>query len=179
MVTKQRLTVEEYLALPEDPPYLEYVDGEVIEKAMPDDIHGFIVEEIALLIGSFRRHYGGASGPEIRSMYQGSLSTSFRLPDYSYWAPGRPRKDGRHSLPPTLAVEVRSPDETMASQRAKCRWFRAHGVDVCWLIDPVSRTVEVFEGTADGVVAPGLLETVHLPGLSIDIAAVFAGLPTE
>jgi Uma2 family endonuclease len=67
-------------------------------------------------------------------------------------------------------------DETMASQRAKCRWFRAHGVDVCWLIDPASRTVEVFEGNRDGVRADGVLESAFLPGLRIPLDELFSGL---
>ncbi len=34
------MTEAEYLALPETKPYLEFVDGEVLQKAMPDSTHG-------------------------------------------------------------------------------------------------------------------------------------------
>jgi Uma2 family endonuclease len=64
----------------------------------------------------------------------------------------------------------------MASQRAKCRWFRNYGVDVCWIIDPESRTVEVFEGARDGMIIEGILESVFLPGLRIPVESLFGGL---
>lgn len=81
-------------------------------------------------------------------------------------------------MPPTLAVEVRSPDDTMAEQRAKCRFYRNHGVDVCWLVDPASRTVEVFEAGREGAVlgANDTLTTPHLPGFALELSALFAVL---
>ncbi len=179
MVTKQRLTVDEYLALPEEPPYLEYVEGEVIEKAIPDENHMTLIQELAFLIGSYRRGHGGFSGPEGRSAFWINGIPSFRLPDYSYFAPGRPRRDRGFLAAPGLAVEVRSPEETMASQRRKCRWFREHGVEVCWLIDPVSRTVEVLEGDRDGVLEATRLRIAAAPGLVIDSSALFAVLPND
>ena len=170
------MTVSAYLSIPEEAPYLELVDGEVIEKAMPDEDHGAIIEAVAMEVGPYRRLRGGMSGTEIRSGFEGVTDMNFRLPDYSYWAPERQSKLGRWNSPPTLAVEVRSPDETMASQRAKCRWFRSYGVDGCWLIDPGSRTVEVFEGDRDGVIAESLLESPFLPGLQIPVESLFSGL---
>ena len=39
----RRMTEEEYLALPEEKPYLEYVDGVVLQKPVPDDLHGRLI----------------------------------------------------------------------------------------------------------------------------------------
>ena len=39
MPTKLRLSLPQYLALPEEPPYAEFVDREVLQKAMPDEFH--------------------------------------------------------------------------------------------------------------------------------------------
>ena len=79
---------------------------------------------------------------------------------------------------PTLAVEVRSPGESLNAQRAKCRQFRENGVAVCWLVDPASRTVEVFEDGRDGERLQGAvsLASSHLPGFSLAIEALFAVL---
>lgn len=91
-------------------------------------------------------------------------------------APGKPQGDDRRALPPTLAIEVRSPDETMDEQRAKCRLMRAGGVDVCWLFDPATRTVEAFEGDADGLPHdPATPPTsAHLPGFALDVSTPWA-----
>ena len=96
----------------------------------------------------------------------------------AYWAPGKPQGDGYRMLPPTLAVEVRSPDETMAEQRAKCRFYRHHGVEVAWLIDPEARTVEVFDADRDGetLSADAALESSYLPGFSLPLEKLFAVL---
>lgn len=79
---------------------------------------------------------------------------------------------------PTLAVEVRSEEQTMAELRCKCRAFRANGVDACWLIDPYARTVEVFDANRDGVQlgAGEALETAAMPGFSVAQADLWAAM---
>ncbi|MBK7725654.1 MAG: Uma2 family endonuclease [Dehalococcoidia bacterium] len=44
------MTPEEYLALPEEKPYLEYVDGVVLQKPMPNEEHSRIAFRIGFLI---------------------------------------------------------------------------------------------------------------------------------
>ena len=177
--TGLRMTAEQYLALPEEKPYREYVYGEVIAKAMPDDDHG----ELAALLGRALLDWrdeelGGRAGQEIRCRFDTERGPEYRLPDVAYWRPDKPRKDGDDTLPPTLAVEIRSPDETMAEQRRKCLYYRRYGVDICWLIDPISRTVEVFEDDLEGEpLAPdGVLSSSRLPGLRIPVSRLFASL---
>jgi Uma2 family endonuclease len=163
----------DYVALPEEKPYLEYVDGVVLQKPMPNKDHILLAEELIIAIGLYRRQHGGSSGPEGRvRLPDGS---GYRLPDTAYWAPGRPHEDD--SLP-SLAVEIRSPDQTMESLRRKCRAFRRNGVDACWIIDPVSRTAEVFEGSRDGERLGGdaALETTVMPGFRLPLSALWATL---
>jgi Uma2 family endonuclease len=179
MTVGLRMTVEQYLALPEEKPYREYVCGEVVPKAMPNIDHAELVDAIAEGIRALRRELGGKSGPEVRVRFDTERGPEYRLPDYAYWRPERPVRDGKDQLPPTLAVEVRSPDEAMSDQREKCRYFRRYGVDVCWLIDPESRSVEVFEGARDGEVltaAAGALGSPLLPGFRLKLADLFAVL---
>lgn len=163
----------EFLALPEEKPYLEYIDGMVLQKPMPSRVHRKVVEFLTYAIYAFHRQAGGSGGPEGRvRLPDGS---GFRLPDTAYWAPGRPDDD---DSVPSVAVEVRSEGQTMAELRRKCRSFRSNGVDVCWLIDPYARTVEVFEGARDGerLPADGALETAVMPGFSVSLAELFAVL---
>ena len=168
----RRMSEAEYLALPEEEPYLEYVDGVVVQKPMPNRDHRILAELFVLEIGLYRRQHGGSGGPEGRVRLPDG---TYRLPDTAYWAPGR--DDSDDSLP-SVAIEVRSPGQGMETLRRKCRAFRRGGVDVCWLIDPVSKTVEVFEGARDGerLAADGVLETGVMPGFRQTVEKLFAAL---
>ena len=165
------MSEKQFLALPEEKPYLEYVDGVVLQKPMPNKKHSKLVKFIVIAIGLYERVYGGDSGPESRvRLPDGS---GFRLPDTAYWAPGRQWID---DSAPSIAIEVRSPDQTLESLRKKCRAFRKNGVDVCWLVDPVSKTVEVYEGVSDGVRMnrDQVLSTPVMPGFELSLAELFA-----
>lgn len=171
-----RMTEEEYLSLPEEKPYLEYVDGMVLQKPMPNANHADLVGELQYHLVAYRKARGGRTGPERRVRLRDAAS--YRLPDTAFWVPGIP--SGNDTVP-TLAIEVRSPDQTKTELRAKCRAYRSGGVQVCWLFDPADRTVEVFEGRRDGEAIPphGQLESTVLPGFSVDLDDLFSVLDTE
>lgn len=170
-----RMPLDEYLALPEEKPYLEYWDGLVVQKGVTGPDHWQLVNMLTVEIGLFARRTGGRAGPEASVRFEGH---GVLLPDCAYWTPGRFVRDGAAASPPTLAVEFRSPGQTLASQRTKCRRMRANGVDVCWLVDPDTRTVERFEGEADGMPFPAdaALESPCLPGFSLPLSKLFAAL---
>ena len=119
------------MALPEVKPYLEYVHGMVLQKPTGSSERAKLAAWITAELGIHADAHGGHVGVEARTAV-GPLP-NYRLPDVTFWAAGR--DSGDDSLP-TLAVEVRSPSQTMAELREKCRYFRANGVDACWLIDP-------------------------------------------
>ncbi|MEO9255188.1 MAG: Uma2 family endonuclease [Tepidiformaceae bacterium] len=172
----RRMTEAEYLALPEVKPYLEYVDGVVLQKPMPNVSHRRLVHFLDVELGLYIRQAGaGQAGPEQRSRL--GQSPNYRLPDLSYWAPGV--SDHNDSIP-SLAIEVRSPDQTMGELRAKCRFYRQNGVDAAWLIDPSSRTIEVFEGKLDGVALSDaeVLTSPLLPDFELPLKQLFATLDT-
>ena len=166
------MSESEYLALPEEKPYLEYADGVVFEKPMPNRNHSRIVKFILLAFAAFEARSGGDSGTEQRVRLPDR--TGFRLPDTSYWAPGR--DSGDDSLP-SVCVEVRSPGQRISTLREKCRAFRKNGVDACWLIDPEARSVEVFDAGRDGVtVTEGKITAAVMPGFELDLGEMFGVL---
>ncbi|MCC7364725.1 MAG: Uma2 family endonuclease [Dehalococcoidia bacterium] len=178
MTTGLRMTVEQYLALPEEKPYREYAYGEVVSKAMPNEDHGAIAFAIQAALLPVVREFGGRAGPEFRVRFDTERGPEYRLPDVAYWRPDRPRRDGEDMLPPTLAVEVRSPGESLASLREKCRYYRRYGVDICWLVDPNARTIEIFDAASDGLTRRegDELATPLIPGLRLPVASIFAAL---
>jgi Uma2 family endonuclease len=170
------MSLEQYLALPEEKPYLEYFEGRVVQKAVPRRKHAILQGLLVEALRRYARGTGGAAGTEVHVWFGFRPTPGYRIPDVAYWAPAKPQGNDDRSLPPTLAIEIRSPDEPLASQRAKCRMMRAHGVDVAWLIDPEARIAEVYEGERDGANIPsdGVLESPLLPGLRIELAAAWA-----
>ena len=69
----------------------------------------------------------------------------------------------------------------MRELREKSRYYRSHGVDAVWLIDPEGRTAEVFEAGCEGVLLPGdgALEAAALPGFSLPLSELFAVLDPD
>jgi Uma2 family endonuclease len=164
-----RMTPEQYLALPEDKPYLEYIDGVVLQKPMPNEDHGVLAFRIGYLIQVWLGSVPARIGVEVRARL-GELP-NFRLPDVSYWRPDAPFGRGE---PPTLAAEIRSPDQTLAELRRKCEFLRSTGVETCWLIDPIARTAELYDGRRKVGRPAETLTAACLPGFELRLADLFA-----
>lgn len=102
---------------------------------MTKNTHFLLADEISGHLRDYRRRGGGISGQEPTVNYSHSLNRIYRVPDVAYWA-GTKDRGGEVMLPPTLAVEIPSPGQSMDHPRDKCRFMRDSGTDVCWLIDP-------------------------------------------
>ena len=152
MAIKQKLTLEQFLALPETKPGCEYIDGEVAQKTMPTTAHIVIQRLLSFVFTLFLRdHPLGEAGPEWRCIFGPPGAEQARLPDFAFvsWAHlSGDAWNGPHRGPPDLAVEVLSPDDRPGAVAAKIVFYLLHGVRLVWLIDPDERTVQVF--TADG-----------------------------
>jgi Uma2 family endonuclease len=66
----------------------------------------------------------------------------------------------------------------MASQRRKCEGWIEAGCREAWLVEPRSRTVEVFGADGGRIVLhdTDTLVSTGVPGLEVDLAALFATL---
>ncbi len=177
MAIQHGLSIDEYLALPEEKPYLEYIHGEAVPKMAPDWLHFNLAKRILVALAAYESAHGGSSGVEGRVYFDDSRDPRYLLPDVAYYAPGRPQRAGSAMAPPTLVVEIRSPGQSLEGQREKCRYYCHHGVDVAWLVDAEARAVEVFEGQLHRTLEPGeMLTSAALPGFSLTVADLFAGL---
>jgi len=167
------MTPEQYLKLPEEKPYLEYIDGMVVQKPMFTKPESILCAAAGSHILNWTRQHGGDAGLMARTA--AGYGPSYRIPDVSFWKPGY---EGGDDDPPTLAIEISSPDQTLTELRTKCRFFRNNGVEACWIIDPKSRSAEVFEGERDGehVASDGALTAACLPGFELNLAELFTVL---
>lgn len=109
---RQLMSVEDYLALPEEKPYLEYVNGEVCAKPMPDWIHMQIAAFLIRRLNAYTDAYGGFAGWEGRTGFDDPDQQRFYLPDVQYYRNGLPR--ARPLPPPTLSIEVRSEGQSLS-----------------------------------------------------------------
>jgi Uma2 family endonuclease len=112
MAIATRPSVQEYLAFPFSD-QLEYIRGEVLEKPMGNADHGVIASFIFKCFLDYVAHFGGQAGIEGRARFLDPDDPRFMLPDLSLYRRGMRFREGQMLLPPTIAAEVRSPDQTM------------------------------------------------------------------
>jgi Uma2 family endonuclease len=169
---------ERYLRLPEHiDRRFELVDGRIVEK-MPTEEYGMIAANSAAALGAFvRQHRLGRVGVEVR-YHPLDDPLNVRVPDLSFSSTRRPLvREGSVPHLPDLAVEIRSPDDTITAMREKAAYYLANGVRLVWLVYPTHRFVEVYRPDADVTIlfADGVLTGGDvLPGFELPVAEVFA-----
>ena len=177
--TPKVLTYEEWLKLPEVEGIEEVVNGE-IQKMPPNKIlHADIVENLAdLLKASVDR-----KTTQVRIstfglvIHRDPLTT--RVPDIAVFVRSQVvEQDGYIHSAPELIVEVLSPANTRPERESKLKDYETLGVPEVWVISPEARTCEVLllkDGRLEtaAVLRAGQLQPTHLPGVTIDIAAIW------
>jgi Uma2 family endonuclease len=181
-ITQRRMTLEEFLKLPEEKPALEFCEGVVTQKVSPKIYHGRVQYKFA----EFVNHFGeprrlAMAFTETRSTFGGS---SF-VPDVGVFRWERlPRgPDGKllreAAQPWDIAVEIRSPEQTRAQQVRRCRWYVAHGVPLAVLVDDHDESVTLFRPDGRETVLRGddpIDLSVVLPGFELTPRELFASL---
>jgi Uma2 family endonuclease len=146
----RRLTLEEFLALPETEPASEYACGEVFQKPMPTNAHAILQPYIWMLIFQFlARTRLGRVRTEWRCIFGPPRRQRPYIPDVVYVSFARlPPVDARDEpylrVAPDLAVEILSPDESARRFASKLRFYLLHGVRLVWVVDPLAQTITVY-----------------------------------
>ncbi len=178
--SEKQMTVaqfEEILKRPENSDrLLELINGEIVEK-MPTEEHGMIATNLSIGLGLFARETkSGRVGTEVRYRIEEDDLNS-RLPDVSFTRAQRPlvRKG---SVPhfPDLAVEIKSPDDSIRKLREKAEFYLENGVAVVWLIYPEQQMVEVYmpDGDVEILLAGDVIDGGEvLPGFSMPVVEIF------
>ena len=148
MTTRTKLTLDQFLKLPETKPAREYVDGEVLKKPMPTGWHGLVQGLLSLVVNLFlRRQPVGFAGSEIRCIFGPPGRERAYVPDFIFIAAGgadRVLTNGPVRHAPDLAVEILSPDDRPGRVQRKIRFYLANGVRLVWVVDPEARSVTVW-----------------------------------
>lgn len=141
------LTLEEFLKLPETKPASEYINGQIIQKPMPQGKHSRIQGEFVTAINAVVKPKKIACAfPELRCTF-GGRST---IPDITVFVWNRIPCDENgeiangFSLAPDWTIEILSPDQSHTKVTKNILHCLKHGTQIGWLIDPDEKTVLVY-----------------------------------
>lgn len=140
----QRMTLKEFLALPEEKPALEYIDGVVRQKVAAKPVHASIAFFLAKVLDDFaRRRRLGVVLPDARFV----VPNWSPVPDVLFYRKERLRTRQAppdFMEPPDLAIEVMSPGQTLSSQMQKCLDLLQQGTARALLINHEEEAVFAF-----------------------------------
>lgn len=161
----------------------ELIEGEIVEMSPPGGEHGFLAGKIF--------HYFLLFDPQCRlgiptvdTGYHPPESRDTLLsPDSAFTRIERaPNPFPRTWVPvmPDIAVEVKSPSNTLAELRQKAAIYLSHGSQLVWIIFPGSKSAEVHRLRPDGeieretIAEDGTLSGEDiLPGFTLALSKLF------
>lgn len=160
MAAHTQISVEEYLRTSFDDQDCEYVDGQIVERGMPDLPHSEAQKRLILWFGGMEEKLSLHCFPDLRLR---TRERRYRVVDLAVFQ-GRPA-ERVPSSPPLVTIEILSPDDRFAEVLTKLEEYRAWGVAHVWFVDPISRKLYVYTA--------GLSETpvFQLPEHGVELAA--------
>jgi Uma2 family endonuclease len=163
MATSVLIPIAEYLSTNYRPDR-EYIDGEVLERNMGKWEHS----RIQILLGAWFVQHESVWKIQSATEWRTRVSPSrIRIPDLVL-VPLGPQSEIL-TIPPILAVEILSPDDTYSETENRARDYQQMGVQTIWIIDPQTRTGRVCTGAAwtqtPRLEVPGTEIHVDLPSL--------------
>lgn len=150
----------------------ELIDGEIVEK-MPTQLHALIANLInAVLYLYFQNNPIGWAFSELRiRLPDDALNDT--IPDISVVLKAGRQLDPNQPLSfmPDLAIEIKSPDDSLIKMRKKANYYLENGTRIVWLIDTQRQKVEVY--TVDDTEILGMNDTLDggdlLPDFSLPV----------
>ena len=141
------MTAEDLEQMPDDGYRYELVRGELIRMSPvsfePVEVVGNVIGE---LLAHVKPRGLGVVGPELGVIMERDPDT-VRAPDVVFVRADRaPRgTEARHfvEMAPDLAVEVKSPSESLADLITKADEYLARGTRLVWIFDPIRRRVYI------------------------------------
>jgi Uma2 family endonuclease len=175
------LTLAAFLELPETQPASEYIDGQIIQKPMPQGEHSTLQGELIIVLNGALRPAGRAY-PELRCTF-GGRST---IPDVSVFRSERiPRKasggiENVFPIAPDWTIEILSPDQDYRKVAKNISHCLDHGCQMGWLIDPEEKTVSVSPQDSRSRILADQGAIVPMPdwavGLELTVGEIFGWL---
>ena len=175
-------TADELFAMPDDGVRHELVRGELRTMTPPGFEHGRVAANVGILLGVHARQTdSGVTCAAETGFVLARDPDTVRAPDAAFVAKERVEAIGRTPKywpePPSLAVEVVSPDDSFHEVQDKALEWLAAGATAVLVLDPAKRTATVYRGKED-VRVHDADESLDLgdavPGFSVAVAELFA-----
>lgn len=179
----QTLTLSEFLKLPETKPASEYINGQIIQKPMPQGKHSKLQGKLVTAINEVVEVQRIALAfPELRCTFGGRSI----VPDVAVFAWERIPLDQNGDIAnvfqaaPDWTIEILSPDQSQTQVTGNILHCLKHGSRLGWLIDPAVRSVlvyptgqqpELLQKVGDVLPVPDLVE-----GLQLTVGDLFGWL---
>jgi Uma2 family endonuclease len=157
-----KMSISEFYALSEGPPYYEFEDGELIEMNRPTPRHQRVLSElVAELTLYLRQNPLGRVYPEVNVEFfpptpgpsqEGGVSKVY-TPDLVFYTAENVSNLDEHApltQPPTLVIEILSSSTTWRDMAIKLKTYCEAGVVWYWLIDPDELTVIEYHLSESG-----------------------------
>jgi Uma2 family endonuclease len=170
-------TLEEFLKLPDTEPSSEYIDGQILQKPMPQGEHSAIQTELATAVNQVVKSRQIARAfSELRCTFGGRSI----VPDISVYLWDRiPRKENgaiknTFEIAPDWAIEILSPDQSLTKVTKNIFHCIEYGTQMGWLIIPEDQSVFVYNSDQSTTIYDKPDAQLPLPGfmggfiLSID-----------
>ena len=143
-----KISLEQFLLLPETKPASEYVDGQISQKAMPQGKHSTLQtrfgnrinqvgepQKLAFAFSELRCTFGGRSIVPDIAVFEWS-----RIP-----LNANGEIENRFEIVPDWIIEILSPDQSSSRVIKKILFFLKNKTKLGWLIDPEEKLVLVFK----------------------------------
>lgn len=153
------ISLDEYLNTSYEPE-CEYVDGELVPKAMPTKDHARLQFHITRLL--YRYEQAGLCQITTEQSVR-VRETAVLVPDVCLLQPDND-EHGVVRQPALLCIEVLSPSDRFTYTIRKCREYLEWGVPACWIFDPIEKQAWFYDAAglhpapADGVLRLGEIE---------------------
>jgi Uma2 family endonuclease len=164
----QTLTLEEFLQLPETEPASDFINGEIIQKPMPQGEHSVLQGDLISAVNDIGKPSKTFYAlPELRCTFGGATV----VPDVSVfrWQRIPLQPSGRimnhFKIHPDWAIEILSPDQSQTKVLNKLLHCSQHGTELGWLLFPEDEgilvvlpesRVKLYQGTEVLPVLEGL-----------------------
>lgn len=185
----RRMTVEEFLELPDDGVDRWLIDGIVREFEGNEDmtrrnrLHSYLMTRFARYLDEWvdrqPKPRGRVACGEVGVRFAREGRTAVGV-DMAFVSPeveaSQPTDSGIIVGVPTLVVEILSPNDKQKDVAEKVRVYLNASVKHVWVVDPELQSVRIYrpDGRDELVTSKGVLTAEpDMPGLKIDLARVF------
>ncbi len=141
------LTLEAFLELPETKPASEFVQGRILQKAMPKGKHSRLQKKLLFQIDSIVTPDEVAeSFPELRCSFGGRSI----VPDVCVFTWARIPRDADGEIAntfdraPNWTIEIISPDPSSTKVVNNILHCLDHGCEMGWMVNPEDKEITVF-----------------------------------